>query len=194
MPTTQIPPRHIRSADAMLTASDRYYACGAVNAAAPGTIVLSTALLYAMPFTFPRNGTLDRIAVNVTAAVAASNVIFGLYSNTMASGELNPGSLLADSGVQSSAATGVRSATINLEVFADTVYWALLSASGAITTRSLAVGGTDILLGLSNALGSSFTTHRTASRTYDGTLPTPAPTGTSFATGTCPTVFYRWQS
>lgn len=72
--------------------------------------------------------TLDRIAINVTTAVAGSTVKLGLYADN---GTGKPGALIADYGSVSTATTGAKTLTISQAVPAGLVWLVTLTLGGA---------------------------------------------------------------
>lgn len=110
--------------------------------------------LVAIPFVAPtRGGSLDRIAVEVTTGVAATNVRMGVYLNA-ADDNLYPGSLLADSGLLPTTAASVQVGTIGVTLTPGALYWAVLNSSSAATVlRGMTAASCSDILGMQSAAG-----------------------------------------
>lgn len=96
-----------------------------------GTVANAMVLI---PVFFSGTKTLDRIAVEVTTAAAASTVRLGIYDDDGTGGQ--PGTLIADFGTVSSATTGVKELTISQSV-SGLVYFAYVSSSSSVDLRCL---------------------------------------------------------
>lgn len=99
---------------------------GAANTVANAMVLI--------PVFFSGTKTLDRIAVEVTTAAAASTVRLGIYDDDGTGGQ--PGTLLLDAGTVSSATVGVKEATISQSV-SGLVYFAYVSSSNSVALRCL---------------------------------------------------------
>lgn len=115
--------------------------------ASVGTLALTANRMQYEPVIVRTPVTLDRLTVEVTSLVAATNIQLGIYN---ADTDWQPTSLVIDGGNVSSAATGVLSVTINLTLQPGRYLNALIS-NGAPTVRMLRGGITPI----DAALGSS---------------------------------------
>lgn len=116
-----------------------YYRLGAISRIAMGGTTVKTAdtLEYA-PFMLGRRGVIDRIGLQVSAAVAASNVRLGIYACTAT---LKPGALMVDSGLIATATTGFKEANVNLQLEAGVPYWYAIAYSAAITVNNVNSSG-----------------------------------------------------
>ena len=130
-----------------------WYPCGGpVSKATLGTSNVTVDTLYAIPF-FPRLGTADRIAFEVTTAFAA-NARVGLYASKSDTNAY-PGALLVDGGSISTSTTGVKSATISTSL-ADRLCWAVIVASSASPVFRSGLQSTFApLLGLPSTMGTA---------------------------------------
>ena len=145
----------------------------------------------ATPWLCTRSGTIDRLAVDVTTAQAASNCVMAVWSDSSGA----PGTVLAE-GTVGTATTGTKTATVSLAVTAGTVYWftSLTNvANVALRTTSrtagvYATGG--FALGANNPLIVYQVAQAYAS-------PTPAwPGGATWvdSSNNLPGVFFRWSA
>lgn len=106
-----------------------FYGFGQTQQDATGVIAADT--LYAVPFRVPRATTWDRIALEVTAAVAGKSCRLGIYRDGT---NLYPGALLLDAGTVSAATTGIKTITISQTPGTD-VIWLVLVSDGTPTLR-----------------------------------------------------------
>jgi hypothetical protein len=128
---------------------DRWYPAGIVEAHTLSTVAPSANVLRAFPFIVPYNTTLDRIAINVTGALAG-NQRMGIYADD---GNLHPGNLLLDAGTVDTSGTGAKTLTISQVVTAGTLLWICLVGNAAPTIRALPASSGIPLLGYDNTLG-----------------------------------------
>lgn len=84
---------------------DQYYM---PDAPGVGTSVLTQSRAYAVPFVFVEATSVTRIAVEVTAAVAATTLRLGIYTRNVDAADDVPLTLVADLGTVSAATTGVK--------------------------------------------------------------------------------------
>ncbi len=137
--------------------------------------------MVAIPFVAVDTKTWTRIGVNISTSDAAAVARLGIYSDNNGA----PGSLLADAGEISAAATGAVEATISQELAGGTWYWLAMLVSGSTaaaygidnSARTIPlvafVFGTGASL-LDNNIGSY------ASQSY-GALPASFPSPTEYA-------------
>lgn len=111
----------------------------------PTTAIRPEAQLEATPFLMPVDGSLDRIAVEVTTVGTSGAVIrLGIYD---AAADGTPGNLVLDAGTVSGTSTGVKEVTISPSLDRG---WYFLAAAvqGAAgtrpTTRTMATGGRQV--------------------------------------------------
>jgi len=97
-----------------------------------GTVAISASKLYALPIIVARDITVDRIAIEVTGAVAA-NARLGIYNNGT---NLVPGTRLLDAGEVSVATTGIKAATIS-QSLTKGIYWLVVVSNGTPTLRKV---------------------------------------------------------
>ena len=101
------------------TTEDRWYSAGVVNATGTTTNTTVANRLEALPFIPSRDMTLDRVAVQVTAAVAG-NARLGMWTGTS---NIYPDALLFDTGTFSVGSTGPKVTTISQALDAGSLYW-----------------------------------------------------------------------
>lgn len=170
-----------------------WYIANQENCTAMTTASPSGGPMRALPFIAPaRGGTLDRIAVNVTAGVVG-NFRLGLYENTSQT-VMYPGALISQSADLDTNVTGVNGYTLNVPLTPGQMYWLVYHCSAAATIRAMAVGGVSSLLGNSNALGTAPNIGITATQAY-GALPNPYPNGGAMITAVpIPAIAYRFSA
>lgn len=132
-----------------LRTADRWYAGGQVNSFPMTTETPTANVLRAMPFILSRHATVDRMAINVTAAVAG-NARMGIYSNALAT--MYPAGLIVAAPEVATGTVAVVEATIS-QALAPGLYWLVLISNVAPTIRALAPEGCQPVLGLEPALG-----------------------------------------
>lgn len=156
-----------------------------------GTV--STGFLYATPFVVPRGGTLDRIGVEITTAVAAQTFRVGIYSATSAT-NIYPNARVLDSGALSAAATGLVSATISQALTGGTLYWAIVASShNNIAMRLISQNDHLQTLGVGTAALGTFHTRLHVAQAY-GALPANYPAGATLAATAWVGVFGRFSA
>lgn len=159
---------------------------GDVAGGALGTLALTAAQQYFVPFSVPRSVTLTGLCLSVTTALAGTASI-GIYGNTVISGDDAPGGLLASAAGLNTGTTGDKTGTVSLTLQPGALYWASLIASAAVTVRALAVGSVQSSLGR--------TVNNTAVISYlfaagsGSTMPATAPTTLSNGTGSVPAIY-----
>lgn len=160
---------------------ERWYVGGQGNATALTTGAPTVGVLRALPFVSTRGGTLDRIAVQVTTLIASGVGRCGIYAAT-SDVNLYPNARILDAGEILTSTTGLKAATINQVLTANTLYWLVyLAGTAAATIRCLAVAGCSALLGLDNALGAAPAIGIQVNQAY-GALPATFPAGGSVIT------------
>jgi len=113
---------------------------------APGTTTgtMTKDQLYAVPFSCPKNITLDRIACRLNTAVAG-NARIGIYTD---GGNIYPASLVLDAGTISTAApTGLKTLTINQALVGPALYWLVIVFSANTSMVCSQGGGTISIVG-----------------------------------------------
>jgi hypothetical protein len=170
---------------------EAWYYANVGNGTALTTGAPSADTIRALPFVAPaRGGTMDRIAINVTANVGGTSARIAVYSNT-ADDNLYPSVLLADSGVLSTASNGVKSSAITVALQAGALYWLAHVGNGAPTLRCLAVGGVSPVLGTDNTLGTAPTAGLSVAYAF-AAFPATFPSGAvAFAAVPIPALAYR---
>lgn len=131
--------------------------------------------MVAIPF-FPRLGTVDRIAFEVTSALSG-NGRAGLYL-PKSSTNAYPGSLLVDGGEFSVSSIGVKAATVDTPI-TDGLLWAVYTQSAAAGIRALLRANVAPLLGMASTMGTTWRSTLTVTFTY-GALPSTFPASATF--------------
>ncbi len=104
-----------------------------------GTLAIAAENIYASPFWVARNMSVDRLALQITVAAAAGKFMrLGLYTSTSA---LLPSTLIVGSDAIAADATGVKTATIDVDLTRGWYHVAVLS------------DGTPTIRGAANAIG-----------------------------------------
>lgn len=159
---------------------------------------LATGTLRAVPFWAPkRASSLDRLAAEVTTAVAGRFFRLGLYRNVADPASFYPGALLADSGDIESATTGIKAYAISQALEPDVLYWLTISTSNTVTIRALSYIACFATIGI--PAGTSGTTAPfglwiQATFTH-GALPGTFPAGGTYGgvgSTVCPALRYRF--
>ncbi len=146
----------------------------------------------AVPFMSGRGGTLDRIGIEVTTAVAG-NIRIGIYDNTSDT-YLYPKNLLVDSGSLNTSTTGMKTAIINLALNPNSLYWFVILNDAAPSIRYLTGGGCAILLGVGPVIGATMSGFLTVSQVF-GALPATFTTGGGpTATSSAPAISCRYSA
>ena len=122
------------------------------------------------PFVPSKTFTIDRLALEVTTLIAASQLKIGIYSDLAGI----PDALLLGTGDLDGASTGVKFGAVAFTFVAGTPYWLAVHFSANTTVRGIAVGGL-IQLAYPAAGGTALSTVRRATVTYASGLPNPAP-------------------
>jgi hypothetical protein len=172
-----------------------WYTFGSYNVSSTGVSSSGTNTLQAIPFFSGEGGKVDRIAFEVTTGGAAGSVArCGIYESTSDT-NLYPSKLLADSGEFDTTTTGVKSATIDVQLLANRVYWLVLHPGVAAhvgrNVGAATIGGTP--LGMPETMGNNAgRTSITVNRSY-AALPATFPGSAATATG-CNIVWFRYAS
>ena len=163
---------------------NRWYAAGMVNATVLTTGAPSANFLRALPLITGR-ATLDRIAINVTAA-AAGLIRLGIYADD---GNLYPSSLILDAGEVSTGTTGVKTLTIN-QTLAPGLYWLAFNNNATPTLRYLTTTSILPAWGTDSTLPDIVGTSWSISYAY-APLPASFPSGAAVLTSNRPAIFVR---
>ena len=111
--------------------NSRYYSS---YGTAPSTQVLTAGTLYYVPFVVPKTWSPNRIGINVTAGVALSQARMGIYNDVNG---VPAGAPLLDTGVVSTAATGVQEVTLSpAQLLPTGFYWLAVAVGAAVTLSS----------------------------------------------------------
>lgn len=173
--------RHIGSTD------DRYYLAGqASNTTLTATnpvYAAGNSTIYAIPFyTGNRGGTLDRLAFNITSNPVTGNCRMCLYTNTSQT-VLYPNALVSgsDSGSIDVSTGTIKTATVNISLARDELYWQTLICevtSGALTLTYVNAGGMYPIFGVTTFATGNTGTHITKTgQTYGACASTFPATG-----------------
>jgi hypothetical protein len=156
------------------TPLERWYVGGQGNATALTTGAPTINVLRALPFVSTRGGILDRIGVAVTTFIASGVGRCGIYAAT-SDVNLYPNSLVVDAGQILTATNGMKAATVNVALAANTLYWLVyVAGTAAATIRCLSLAGCQPIFGLDNALGTAPGVGISVNFTY-GALPATFP-------------------
>ena len=139
---------------------------GAVNAASAPSAALSSGKQNLYPFSVQRETLVASLGGNVTTAAAGSSVLFGVYENTVVSGEDYPAAApyLATSVAVDGSTTGWKSSAVVTQktLYPGRIYWAsILPVGGTPTLRALAVEALAHSFGIGSGTGSSMITGAT---------------------------------
>lgn len=153
---------------------EAWYACGPAANFTPNAGVTAINTLFAVPF-FPRRaGSIDRLAFEVTTAIAG-NARAGIYApkgNT----NLYPGALIVDGGEISISTNGVKAATINT-LLSEFLCWAVYVESGDAAIRRAALTDLPPVLGMPSTLGAAVPRNSLSVAFTYAALPSTFPTG-----------------
>jgi len=163
------------------TPFERWYIAGLANATAITTGAPSVNVLRAMPFLATRGGTLGKISIRVTAAVAGTGRL-GIYQATSDT-NLYPNTRILDAGTVDHGTTGVKTLTISQALTANTLYWLCHVGSSAATIHCLALAGAFPIFGIDTGFGTAPGVGVSVAFTF-GVLPATFPTGGSVITAT----------
>lgn len=106
---------------AIVPVSARFYSQRDAFAGVAGTLALVADTLYGVPFVPPADMAINQLAVNITSAAAAGKLLrIGIYD---ANDRGLPGTLLAASGAIAADATGVKTATVAVNLRAGKLYF-----------------------------------------------------------------------
>ena len=157
------------------------YIAGTINCSALTTGAPTANVLRAFPLVAPRRGgTIDRIAINVTTAVAG-NAIVGIYDSLDHPSKLYPGRLLEGSSSISTGSTGIKSLALSRSLTGGALYWLVHVGSAAPTLRCCPVGAMSPILGLGSALGTAPSVGISVAHTF-AALPAIFPIGGAYIT------------
>jgi len=157
-----------------------------ITALALGTIAAAANRLDYIPFIPARDITVDRLDIEVTTLIAASQARLAIYADNAGI----PGAILRDgASVLDCATTGLKSATITaLAMTAGTTYWLAILSSSTQTYRGIAVGG--LMPMLVNATLNTTYVHKRQTQTFASGMPATA-SGLSDISGTVPLIKMR---
>jgi hypothetical protein len=177
-----------------LPASYYYAGFGAGTALTTGAPTAN--VLRAIPFIAPgRGGVIDQLAFNVTALVAASTARIGLYASKSET-NIYPGTLLHGSGAIGTAANGVKTESLKVQLDPLAVYWLALVSSANPTLRCGAVAGCTVPSILPDAAAMPTTRSLGLSVAFPyAALPNTFPAGAAYITAVpVPVLAYRFSA
>lgn len=155
------------------------------------TVVPAINTLIAVPFMTGRGGAQDRLAFEVTTLAAGALARVGIYDTADADRSLYPNKLLVDGGEFSAATTGVKDATIGLELPESALCWAVyICGVAAPTLRGVTGSGSQNLLGFPSTIGATVYTELSVAQAY-GALPATFPSGALPVAATIPLITLR---
>jgi hypothetical protein len=157
-----------------------------ITALALGTIAAAANRLDYIPFIPARDVTVDRLDIEVSTLIAASQARLAIYADNAGI----PGAILRDgAAVLDCATTGLKSAAITaLAMTAGTTYWLAILSSATQTYRGVAVGG--LMPMLVNATLNTTYVHKRQTQTFASGMPATA-SGLSDISGTVPLIKMR---
>jgi hypothetical protein len=163
---------------------------GDVSGAALTTQALTASRQYFIPLVVPRPVALTGLRISVTTASSgAANL--GIYGNTVVSGDDAPGNLLASiASTLDTGSTGNKDGTITggYTLLPGVLYWASLIGSAAATLRAMATTSIQAALGrIANSANGVSYLYASGS---GSTLPDPAPTSLTEASGASTPAIY----
>lgn len=176
-----------------------WYTANAATAAQLNALTALTAnRIYAIPFIAPaRGGTLDRIAIRVDTAVAASVVRLGIYENNNDDTTIYPGALLLDAGTVTSASTGVKTITISQALTASKLYWLVCTSGHGPTIYRVPLDECTHILGQDGTFNGANNTHIRATFTLaalPSTFTNAAITSPALSVADCPAIAVRFSA
>lgn len=170
---------------------ERWYVAAQTNVTSITTGTPTAGNMRAVPFMSGSGGTLDRLGIEVTTAVAG-NMRIGIYGNTSDT-YLYPASLLVDSGNLDTSTTGMKTAVINVTLNANSLYWFVILNDAAPSIRYLG-NGCAMLLGVGSTIGATMFGHLSVAQTF-GALPATFTTGGSpVASSNTPAISCRYSA
>jgi len=157
-----------------------------VTALALTTIAAAANRLDYLPFVPAKDITVDRLDVEVSTLIAASQARLAIFSNNNGV----PGAILRDgASVLDCATTGLKSAVITpVTLIAGTVYWLAILSSSTQTYRGVAVGGLMPML-VNTTLNTTYV-HKRQTQTFASGMPANA-SGLTDIAGTFPLIKLR---
>lgn len=168
--------------------SEIWYCAGMVSSGAMGTGAIANTLL-AVPFISGKGGRIDRISFEVVGGSAGALGRVGIYSSTT-DDNIYPDKLLVDGGEFSCASGGKKITTVDVELIANKVYWAVyLSNSGVASHRRPGTGNNNVLMDSLSTMGGSVGLAIRSALAYQA-LPSTFPSGGTIVAGLSG-VFYR---
>lgn len=160
-----------------------------LSASAPSAISTAIGQLGFMSVAFPRAVTLDRIAVNVSTAVAGAVYRLGIYA-ALADG--NVGGLIEESGTVDASTLGNKALVISRSLPAGRYFLAAVAQDGGSAPSILGITPVFAPWGTSSAY-TQWPTRSAVATGVTGALPDPAPALANNQTWT-PAVFFRLSS
>lgn len=141
--------------------------------------------LDALPFIVPTSQNFDRIAINVTTAVAGNGRL-GIYADN---GDVYPGALILDAGEVDTGTTGVKEIIISLNLQPG-LYWLARVFNAQPYIKGLSSTSLITIVGIDASLSGNPAVGWRVDHTYD-VLPDPFTAGGSMLFGGRPVVFLR---
>lgn len=176
------------------TREARYPGAIVTNGTALTTGAPAVGTLFAFPFIYPRGGTIDIIACNVTTLAVGATIRIGIYNNTSDT-DLYPSSLVYGSAELSGATTGVKQESISVTLLPNTLYWsAYLCGTLAPTVRCYGVANLYPIGGYPAALGTAAQIGITVALAYAALPATFTAAGTWITAVPLPEVAIRYAS
>jgi hypothetical protein len=175
------------------TTPNRWYIGGQTNAAATGTLALTTNTFYAVPIVIEAKKTLSDLGINTSTASASSAYRLGVYTDD---GNNYPASLVAETSTQPvGTAIAFTSATFTTTPSLDPgLYWLAVNVTATPTVRAITPAGALNILGTDNAAATTATGMGwSVTRTY-AALPATFTTGAAImvATTGIPAIYARF--
>ncbi len=175
-----------------VTPFERWYVAAQISVVSITVGTPTASNMRAVPFMSGRGGTLDRVGIEVTTAVAG-NMRIGIYDNTSDT-YLYPNNLLVDSGNLDTSTTGMKTAIINLALNPNSLYWFVILNDAAPSIRYITGGGCAILLGVGSVIGATMSGFLMVSQVF-GALPATFTTGGGpTALGSAPAISCRYSA
>lgn len=132
---------------------ERYYVVGYTGGAI-GTFTSNVGVVLSMPLIMPFRARIDRIGVKVVTPGAGTARI-GIY-NTTSAVNLKPLDLAQDSGDIDVSVGGLKTATVDWILEANTLYWATLNVSiGSVSMNGIPAASAFPILGFDNTFTAS---------------------------------------
>lgn len=154
--------------------------------ASPTTTTHAVGTVRLYPFEAPRGGTIDRLAIEVTASGAGRLGRLGVYAATSVT-NIYPSALLYDSGSLDWSANSIKVYTPSIALTPRRLHWLAVETSvGTVTLRSFSAAAGALGFLTSGLLGANGIT---LARAF-AALPNPFTAGGALASSLLPPVFY----